>query len=76
MPNQSAKKPPEPETRTKENLDRPEWKVPSLADLFSGYRLVLRTLPRGVNHYNPCHGRSLGWRTSGSIPSRTKTARL
>jgi hypothetical protein len=33
MPIQSAKKPPQFETRTKENLNLPEWKAPSLADL-------------------------------------------
>jgi hypothetical protein len=33
MSNQSAKKPPQPDTRTKENPNRPEWNVPTLADL-------------------------------------------
>jgi hypothetical protein len=33
MPSQSAKKPPQSETRTKENLNLPGWKAPSLADL-------------------------------------------
>ena len=33
MPNESAKKPPQSETQPKENLNLPEWKVPTLADL-------------------------------------------
>jgi hypothetical protein len=33
MPNESVKKPPQSETRTKDNLNRPEWKAPTLADL-------------------------------------------
>ncbi len=33
MPNQSAKQPSHPDLRTKENPNRPEWSVPTLADL-------------------------------------------
>ena len=33
MPNESAKKPPQSETRPKENLNRLEWKAPTLAEL-------------------------------------------
>ena len=33
MPNQSAKKPLQPETRTGGIPNHPEWKVPTLADL-------------------------------------------
>jgi hypothetical protein len=33
MPNQSATQPPRTETRTKENPNALEWKVPTLADL-------------------------------------------
>jgi hypothetical protein len=33
MPNQSATQPLQADTRTKENPNRLEWKVPTLADL-------------------------------------------
>jgi hypothetical protein len=33
MPNRSAAQPPQTETRTEENPNRLEWKVPTLADL-------------------------------------------
>jgi hypothetical protein len=33
LPNQSAKKLPPPERQTKDTLTRPEWAVPTLADL-------------------------------------------
>ena len=33
MPDESAKKPPQSETRTKDNRNLPRWKAPSLADL-------------------------------------------
>jgi hypothetical protein len=44
MPIQSVKKPPQPETQTKETPNRPEWNAPTLADL-------LRRL--SVNSANP-----------------------